>query len=97
MPDESDPPRLGPHGGKRTKGQQGNAAGDGVTLRSRGNSTVYIVSRLRRDGRDDLVEAIHNREISAFAAAVLMGWAKRPEPRYGQPRRRRFDPAALIG
>jgi len=73
MPDNPDQPTLGPHGGKRIKGQRS----DDVTLRSRGNSVVYITARLRRDGRADLVEAISSREMSAFSAAVLMGWTTR--------------------
>jgi hypothetical protein len=97
MPDDLDQPKLGKHGGKRVKGLQDNAAGNGVTLRSRGNSVAYYVAKLERDGRLDLVEAIRNRKTSAFAVAVDLGWARRPEFRYGQPRRRRIDVAALIG
>jgi hypothetical protein len=69
MPDDCGQPTLGKHGGKRTKGQQS----DNVTLRSRGDSVAYIVSRLRREGLHERVEAIRNGEISAFAVAVLLG------------------------
>jgi hypothetical protein len=88
MPDDLGQPKLGKHGGKRTKGQQGNA----VTLRSRGNSREYLT---------EWVEAILTRKISAFAVALELGWAKRPQTLSGencnQARRRAFDIRALIG
>jgi hypothetical protein len=97
MPDDPDQPKLGKHGGKRIKGQQGNA----VTLRSRGNSREYILARLEREGLTEWVEAILLRKISAFAVAVELGWAKRPQTLHGencnQARRRAFDIRALIG
>jgi hypothetical protein len=97
MPDDLDQPKLGKHGGKRTKGQQG----DNVTLRSRGNSREYILARLEREGLTDWIEAIRMRRISAFAVAVELGWCKRPQTLHGencnQARRRAFDIRALIG
>jgi len=95
MPDDLGQPKLGKHGGKRIKGQQGNA----VTLRSRGNSRDYILARLEREGLTDWIEAILLRKISAFAVAVELGWAKRPQTLSGencnQARRRAFDIRAL--
>src|SRR5262249_18572070 len=97
MPDNLGQPKLGKHGGKRTKGQQG----DNVTLRSRGNSREYILARLEREGLTDWIEAILLRKISAFAVAVELGWAKRPQTLSGencnQARQRAFDIRALIG
>jgi hypothetical protein len=80
MPDDLDQPKLGTHGGKRTKGQQG----DNVTLRSRGNSRDYILARLEREGLSGWIEAIRMRKISAFAVAVELGWAKRPQTLHGE-------------
>ena len=112
MPDNLDQP-LGKHGGAREgagrpkKGEsrerknQGDNVGDNVTLNSRGNSVDYIVARLRREGLVHWIEAIQMRKISAFAVAVELGWAKRPQTLHGencnQARRRRFDVRALIG
>jgi hypothetical protein len=74
MVDNRSQPRLGKHGGVRTKSEQG----DNVTLKMRGNSREYIIARLARDNRTDLIEAIMDRRISAFAASVVAGYAKRP-------------------
>jgi hypothetical protein len=97
MPDDLGQPKLGKHGGKRIKGQQGG----NVTLRSRENSRDYILARLEREGLTEWVEAILTRKISAFAVAVELGWAKRPQTLSGedcnQARRRAFDIRALIG
>jgi hypothetical protein len=54
-----------------------------MTLRSRGTSRAYIVERLIRDQRLDLLEAIEARQISAFAAAVECGYARRRARRTG--------------
>jgi len=96
MANDLDQPRLGKHGGKRIKGLQGDAV-SAVTLRLRGNSRAYILARLERDGFVHWAEAIRAHRVSAHAVAVELGWSKGPEPRYGQPRRRPFDAAALIG
>jgi hypothetical protein len=70
-------------------------------LNSRGNSVDYVIRRLQREGHDDLIEAIANRKISAFACACLLGWRQRPATVHGEnhnkARRRRFDARALIG
>src|SRR5262249_7645664 len=74
----SDAPRvskLGPHGGYRrpkteTAGQDSNA-----TLKSRGRE--YVIERLIRDQRFDLVEAIEQRQVTAFAVACQLGWRRR--------------------
>ena len=80
MPDDLGQPKLGRHGGNRIKGEQGNAA----TLRSRGNSREYILARLEREGLTGWIEAIRMRRISAFAVAVDLGWAKRPQTIHGE-------------
>src|SRR5262249_21679873 len=112
MPDNLDQP-LGKHGGARKgagrpkKGEsrerknQGDKKHATVTLNSRGNSVDYILARLEREGLTHWVEAIRMRRISAFAVAVELGWAKRPQTIHGencnQARRRAFDIRALIG
>ena len=97
MSDDPPPPlrKLGPHGGRRIAGQ--SYAQAGVTLCQRGHSRKYILARLARDGRGDLIQAIESGRISAYAAAYSSwGWTRRSgrEPR---TRRRAFDAAALIG
>ena len=77
-----------------------------------GSSYGYILARLARDGRRDLLEGIRGGKISAYAAGVEAGYCKRPEPRgtgsENQARARdlalhrllsspRLDPKALIG
>ena len=44
----------------------------------RGNSRAYIISRLQRIGRHDLVTAIEAGVISAYAVAIELGWITRP-------------------
>jgi hypothetical protein len=111
MPDNLDQP-LGKHGGVRRgagrprKGEsrerknQGDNPTSRVTL-NRGNSVDYILARLEREGLTDWIEAIRMRRVSAFAAAVELGWAKRPQTlsqgNCNQSRKRKFDIAALIG
>jgi hypothetical protein len=72
--------RLGPHGGHRrskaTTAGQGDDNHD-ITLKARGTSRRYIVERLIRDQRFDLVEGIKSRQISAFSAAVEAGYVRR--------------------
>jgi hypothetical protein len=75
MPDDLAQPTLGPHGGKRIKGQRRDA---GTLVHSRGNSVAYVIARLRREGLHERVEAIHARQVSAFATAVELGWRTRP-------------------
>jgi hypothetical protein len=97
MADNPGQPTLGQHGGKRTKGRQGNDP----SLRMRGNSREYLLARLRREGYHDLLTAVLNRKISAFSAACLLGWARRPPTVRGsrspQAHRREFNAKALIG
>jgi hypothetical protein len=66
--------RLQQHGGKRVKGEQG----DEVALRHRGNSRAYILARLQRDNRLDLLRGVLDGTISAFAASVEMSYTRRP-------------------
>src|SRR5262245_7511173 len=42
-----------------------------------GTSRAYILHRLRKAGRADLIEAIEAGEISALAVAIELGWARR--------------------
>jgi hypothetical protein len=95
MSDNSGQPRLGKHGGPRTKGSRtADRALSGVR---RG----YILARLERDGRHDLAEAIRAGRVSALTVAAELGWTKRPEP-FGTgsgnaARRRYFQLKALAG
>src|SRR5262249_44049519 len=91
------------NGESRERNNQGDKKDNAVTL-NRGNSVDYILARLEREGHLDLVSAIRMRRISAFAVAVELGWAKRPETLHGencnQARLRRravVDIKALIG
>jgi hypothetical protein len=72
-----------------------------VTYSSRKLFLASILARLEREGLTEWVEAILTRKISAFAVAVELGWAKRPQTLSGencnQARRRAFDIRALIG
>jgi hypothetical protein len=65
-----------------------------------GTSREYLLDRLRRAGRPDLVEAVEAGLVSAFAVAVEMGWMRRPAPlgtgSTNQAKRREFRLAALI-
>ena len=45
-----------------------------------GNSRVHFIRKLRREGLDDLADAVEAGEVSAFAVAVELGWRRRPEP-----------------
>jgi hypothetical protein len=36
-----------------------------------------ILARLRRDGHGDLITAVHDRELSAYGAACLVGYVRR--------------------
>jgi hypothetical protein len=87
MDDNGSQLRLGKHGGPRIKGQRSND----VTLPQRGNSRTYIVHRLARDGRTDLVAMVRNRQISAYAAARKAGFGgparthRQPKPKEPEP------------
>jgi len=96
MVDDPAQPRLGTWGGKRVRGEQASNR----KLKG-GTNRAYILARLERD-RPDLVAEVETGETSAFAVAVLMGWAtrRRTVAVHDQDRaapRRPFDPAAMIG
>jgi hypothetical protein len=65
-----------------------------------GTSREYILDRLSRAGRPDLVEAVEAGLVSAYAVAVEMGWMRRPTPigtgSTNQSKRRRFQLDALM-
>ena len=48
-------------------------------MRQNGTSRAYLIERLRREGHVDLLAAIDRRELSAYAAAVSLGWTTRHE------------------
>jgi len=73
MSDDLGHPKLGKHGGPRTKGQRS------AEVMPSGGRRDYILARLERDGRHDLAEAIREGRVSALTIAVEMGWTKRPE------------------
>ena len=74
MSDDLGRPPLGKPGGPRTKGQRS------ADTRPTGLRRDYILARLERDGRKDLVEAIRKGRVSAYTIAVELGWTERPEP-----------------
>src|SRR5262249_41535399 len=74
MSDDPSQPRLGPHGGPRTKGARS------PKIWPRGSRRDYILARLERDGRPALAEAIREGRVSAYTIAVELGWTKRAEP-----------------
>jgi hypothetical protein len=43
-----------------------------------GNTRAHFLRKPRREGLDDLADAVEAGEVSAFA--VELGWRKRPEP-----------------
>ena len=93
--------KLGKHGGPRVRGQGYAKAADVTLPRQRGHSRQYILARLEREGFDDWLAAIESGKLSAYAAAVELGWVKRPPTQRGQnsnqAKRRRFNVQALIG
>jgi hypothetical protein len=94
MSDDLGQPRLGKHGGPRTKGQR-----NPETMPT-GVRRDYILRRLERDGRHDLAEAIREGRVSAYTIAVELGWTKRAEPVSGNlnaAKRRRFQLRAVTG
>jgi hypothetical protein len=48
-----------------------------IRHRTRGTSRAYILDRLRRQGHEDLAQAVERGEVSATACAVELGWTKR--------------------
>jgi len=69
--------------------------------RQHGHSRAYILDRLRRENRTDLAAAVEAGVVSAFSAAVSLGWTKRPPAVGGsdthQARKRRHRFQALDG
>jgi hypothetical protein len=74
MSDDLGRPPLGKSGGPRVKGQRS------PNTRPTGLRRDYILARLERDGRKDLVAAIRANHVSAYTVAVELGWTKRPAP-----------------
>jgi hypothetical protein len=70
------------------------------SARLQGTSREYILDRLTRAGRPDLVEAVEAGVVSAFAVAVELGWLKRLNltgtGSTNQAKRRRFQLDALM-
>jgi hypothetical protein len=66
-----------------------------------GTSREHILSRLERDGRQLLLDAVRSRRISAYSAAELAGYVKRRPTLFGddsqQAKRRRHEIARLLG
>lgn len=66
-----------------------------------GTSREHILSRLERDGRQLLLDAVRQRRISAYTAAELAGYVRRRPTLFGdqsqQARRRRHEIARLLG
>ena len=46
-------------------------------VRQDGTSRAYLIERLRREGRADLVAAVESGQVSAYAVAVDLGWVTR--------------------
>src|SRR5262249_34343750 len=98
MVDDPGQPKLGRWGGPRIKGQQG------ANMKRGSTSVDYILARLEREGLTDWIDEIRARRVSAFAAAVELGWAERPQTLHGENcnqaslrRRAVVDLKALIG
>jgi hypothetical protein len=95
MSDNPGQPRLGKHGGPRTKGQRS------AKIMPSGGRRDYILARLERDGRHDLASAIREGRVSALTIAVELGWTKRPEAlgtgSSNAARRRHFQLKTLAG
>src|SRR5262245_1758851 len=105
MSDEPRSSKLGPHGGPRhpkteTAGQ-GHENSD-ITLRPRGTGRAYVLARLERDERFDLIEGIKQRQISCFAAGVEAGYFKRRptgviDGEHNKTKLRAFGMAQVLG
>src|SRR6185436_4767844 len=68
---------IGIEGGKPGPGR-GHKTG-GVTTRL-GRGAAYTIARLERDGFTDLAERVRNKEVSARAAAKIVGWRRDKTP-----------------
>jgi hypothetical protein len=72
---------LANHGGDR-RSKKAMVQRDIVTLKTkRGNSREYVLARLWRDGRPDLMTKVESGEISANAAAIEAGFRKKSKRR----------------
>ena len=80
MADELTP--LTPHGRRldAPRDERGRYLPQAKTdaVNSGGNGRTYIVRRLMRDGRTELVAMVREGRMSAYAAARKAGWAGRP-------------------
>jgi hypothetical protein len=69
-------------------------------IRPSGGSRAYTISRLERNGRHDLAEAIRDGRVSAYAIATRMGWVRRPQNLHSGPtnaaKRREFQLSHLF-
>jgi hypothetical protein len=98
---DDDLPPLKPNGQppnapRNARGQY--LPGPGITKQKarNGNGRTYIVRRLSRDGRFDLVAMVRERKISAAAAARRGGFGyRKPQSKSLKPPR--LDVKALIG
>ena len=50
---------------------------EGLMTRQTGTSRAYLLKRLRRDGYGDLLAAVENGRLSAYAAAEAAGYVTR--------------------
>jgi hypothetical protein len=95
MADDPIPTELGDRSGAPTEGA------DAKPRQWRGTSRAYLLRRLREAGRDDLVEAVEARRISARAAAIGLGWLQEhlppPDPNDAKSKRRAFAMTAAFG
>jgi len=68
--------------------------------RQQGNSRAYLIGRLKRSNQADLAAAVEAGTVSAFAAAVQCGLAKRPPSKAAvthQARKRKIRLQAIAG
>jgi hypothetical protein len=66
--------------GQRGRPKKGEQKGSDRTLKSRGETAAYLTARLRRDGFDDLANAVAAKTLSARAAAREAGIIIPPTP-----------------
>jgi hypothetical protein len=72
--------KLGRHGGDRRSEQAKADQGNNITLKRRGTDPAYITARLRKEGFDDLANAVAAKTLSARAAAREAGIIIPPTP-----------------
>jgi hypothetical protein len=98
----TDDPAQSKHHRKRGRPKKNEQKGVNHTFTRGTGNRDYTIARLEACGRADLVDRILKREISAYAASIMMGWAKRRktvcEPGdHNKSRRLAFDIRSLIG